>query len=138
MVENAELIELLDSETRISKTNFRLGWPASPRDAITISRTTSDESTLIDVSTSLPRSPDAPAYLRPAPPYVRSHLHLFAWCIQAPNSITNSNSDSTPFPTKELKKQHFKDRMKRCLIKDGSRGGREGARGKLTQRREGK
>ena len=46
----------------------------SPRDAVTISRTYHDEVTLVDVSTSLPRSKDEPAYLRPAPPYVRSHV----------------------------------------------------------------
>jgi len=47
----------------------------SPRDAITIAKAYLDSSTLIDISTSLPRSPDEPAYLRPAPPFVRSHAH---------------------------------------------------------------
>ena len=46
----------------------------SPRDAVTISRTFNDATTIIDVSTSLPRSPDEPAYLRPSPPYVRSNV----------------------------------------------------------------
>lgn len=46
----------------------------SPRDAVTISRTFNDASTLIDITTSLPRSPDEPAYLRPSPPYVRSEV----------------------------------------------------------------
>lgn len=46
----------------------------SPRDAVTISRTFNDATTLIDISTSLPRSPDEPAYLRPSPPYVRSQV----------------------------------------------------------------
>ena len=46
----------------------------SPRDAITISRSFSDTATFIDISTSLPRSPDEPAYLRPSPPFVRSHV----------------------------------------------------------------
>lgn len=46
----------------------------SPRDAVMISRTFSDTNTVIDVSTSLPRSPDEPSYLRPSPPYVRSHV----------------------------------------------------------------
>ena len=82
MVEDSEVVEELNAATRISRTIFRLGWPASHRDAITISRTMMDGETLLDVSTSLPRSADAPAYLRPAPPYVRSHLNLFAWCIQ--------------------------------------------------------
>lgn len=56
---------------------------SSPRDAVTISRTFNDATTLIDISTSLPRSPDEPAYLRPSPPYVRSEvgrkplLHLY-------------------------------------------------------------
>ena len=91
-VDGAALLEMLDPTTRISKTNFTLGWPAkcvrhppyasflvlihsnSPRDAVTISRTFNDATTIIDVSTSLPRSPDDPAYLRPSPPYVRSNV----------------------------------------------------------------
>lgn len=82
MVEDSEVVEELDAATRVCRTIFRLGWPASHRDAITISKTMVDGQTLLDVSTSLPRSPDAPAYLRPAPPYVRSHVNLFAWCLQ--------------------------------------------------------
>lgn len=69
----------------------------SPRDAVTISRSFHDPTTVIDISTSLPRSPDEPAYLRPSPPFVRSHVKctcpllfltiissrlVFAWCIQ--------------------------------------------------------
>ncbi|KAN0063733.1 hypothetical protein ACQY0O_003783 [Thecaphora frezii] len=95
LVDGGELIEQLDPNTRICKSNYRLGWPASPRDAIIISRTLSDDSTLIDVSTSLPRSPDAPAYLRPAPPCVRSHVHLMAWCIQALPADPPSTSGAT-------------------------------------------
>ncbi|SAM85637.1 uncharacterized protein UBRO_08218 [Ustilago bromivora] len=82
LVQSAELVEQLDPITRINKVHYRLGWPASPRDAILINRTLADDSTLIDISTSLPRSSDAPSYLRPAPPCVRSHVHLMAWCIQ--------------------------------------------------------
>ncbi|KAJ7708750.1 hypothetical protein B0H17DRAFT_1030752 [Mycena rosella] len=81
-VEDAHLVEIFDHTTRICKTNFTLGWPANPRDAVTISRSFHDASTFIDISTSLPRSADEPAYLRPSPPYVRSHITLFAWCIQ--------------------------------------------------------
>ncbi|KAF9068432.1 hypothetical protein BDP27DRAFT_1448460 [Rhodocollybia butyracea] len=79
---DAHLVEMFSEGTRISKTKFTLGWPASPRDAVTISRTMHDPSTVIDISTSLPRSADEPAYLRPSPPYVRSNVSLLAWCIQ--------------------------------------------------------
>ncbi|KZT53400.1 hypothetical protein CALCODRAFT_501144 [Calocera cornea HHB12733] len=82
IVDGSHLVELLDPDTRISKTEFKLGWPANPRDAITIARIFSDSSALIDVSTSLPRSSDDPAYLRPSPPYVRSNVRLSSWCIQ--------------------------------------------------------
>lgn len=82
MVDESTIVEELDAVTRISRTIFRLGWPASQRDAVTISRTLMDGHNLIDVSCSLPRSADAPAYLRPAPPYVRSHVNLFAWCFE--------------------------------------------------------
>lgn len=54
----------------------------SPRDTITIAKTLSDATTLVDISTSLPRSQDEPAFLRPAPPYVRSHVALQAWSVQ--------------------------------------------------------
>lgn len=77
-VDDAHLLEIFDHTTRICKTNFTLGWPANPRDAVTISRSFHDPTTVIDISTSLPRSPDEPAYLRPSPPFVRSHVKLFA------------------------------------------------------------
>lgn len=97
-VEGAQLLEMLDPTTRVSKTNFTLGWPANPRDAVTISRTFHDATTLMDISTSLPRSIDEPAYLRPSPPYVRSDVKLFAWCIQY---LTQTPAtDSKPIPAK--------------------------------------
>ncbi|KAI0765648.1 hypothetical protein BD413DRAFT_615552 [Trametes elegans] len=99
-VEGAQLLEMFDQATRISKVNFRLGWPSNPRDAVTISRTFNDASTLIDISTSLPRSPDEPTYLRPSPPYVRSDVSLFAWCIQriqpTPTEQPTKSSSSSP------------------------------------------
>ncbi|EIN06236.1 hypothetical protein PUNSTDRAFT_145533 [Punctularia strigosozonata HHB-11173 SS5] len=97
-VEAAQLVEMFDPATRIAKTNFTLGWPANPRDAVTISRTFNDATTLIDISTSLPRSPDEPAYLRPAPPYVRSDVKLLAWCIQL---VQPPPSDSSPQPSEQ-------------------------------------
>ncbi|KAI0364539.1 hypothetical protein BV20DRAFT_1005542 [Pilatotrama ljubarskyi] len=99
-VESAQLLEMFDQATRISKVNFRLGWPANPRDAVTISRTFNDATTLIDISTSLPRSPDEPTYLRPSPPYVRSDVALFAWCIQRiqPHTKDQSSRSSPPVP----------------------------------------
>jgi len=81
--------DLLDAHTRVTRTRFRLGWPSSPRDAITISKTLIDQRTLVDISTSLPRSRHEPAYLRPAPPYVRAHVTLLAWFIQLPGSATD-------------------------------------------------
>ncbi|CAL1714035.1 unnamed protein product [Somion occarium] len=94
-VEGAHLVEMCDQVTRIVKTNFTLGWPASPRDAVTISRTFNDATTLIDISTSLPRSPNEPAYLRPSPPYVRSEVTLFAWCIQILKPQTPTGEQSS-------------------------------------------
>ncbi|PBK99948.1 hypothetical protein ARMGADRAFT_1051766 [Armillaria gallica] len=94
-VVDSHMVEMFDHTVRISKTNFTLGWPANPRDAVTVSRSFHDTTTFIDVSTSLPRSPDEPVYLRPSPPYVRSNVTLFAWCIQhiQPSLPTN---DSDP------------------------------------------
>ncbi|ORX36309.1 hypothetical protein BD324DRAFT_628256 [Kockovaella imperatae] len=82
MVEEAEVVELLDPSTRVTRTKYRLGWPSNPRDAVTISKTLMNQQTIIDISTSLPRSKHEPAYLRPAPPHVRAHVALLAWCVQ--------------------------------------------------------
>ncbi|KAG1738994.1 hypothetical protein EDB19DRAFT_1895567 [Suillus lakei] len=101
-VESAHLVEMFDRQTRISKTNFTLGWPANPRDAVTISRLYQDTSTIIDISTSLPRSSDEPAYLRPSPPYVRSHIALFAWCIQY---VQPSSAPQPHSPADQIKRR---------------------------------
>ncbi|QRV88538.1 start domain-containing protein [Ceratobasidium sp. AG-Ba] len=90
MVDKAQVLEVVDSNTRVSKTDYVLGWPANPRDAITISRTVHEDNTLVDVATSLPRSADEPAFLRPSPPSVRSHVHLLAWYIQLPTPPATS------------------------------------------------
>ncbi|ESK93038.1 hypothetical protein Moror_8941 [Moniliophthora roreri MCA 2997] len=81
-VEEAHIIQQVDSNTRVIKTKYVLGWPVSPRDSVTISRTHHSQNTVVHISTSLPRSPDEPAFLRPSPPYVRSFLAIRAWCIQ--------------------------------------------------------
>ncbi|CEL56375.1 hypothetical protein RSOLAG1IB_07761 [Rhizoctonia solani AG-1 IB] len=102
MTDKVQVLEVLDPATRVVKTDYALGWPANPRDAITISRTVHDASTIIDISTSLPRSPDEPAYLRPSPPYVRSHVHLQAWCVQLPTP-TSSKTRITLFWQHDLR-----------------------------------
>ncbi|KAI9632439.1 uncharacterized protein MKK02DRAFT_30252 [Dioszegia hungarica] len=84
MVEDAATLDLLDAHTRVTRTNYRLGWPSSPRDTVTLGKTFVDPYTLIDISTSVPRTRNEPPYLRPAPPHVRAHVALLAWCIQLP------------------------------------------------------
>ncbi|EJU03602.1 hypothetical protein DACRYDRAFT_114977, partial [Dacryopinax primogenitus] len=99
IVDGSHLVELLDPDTRICKTEFKLGWPANPRDAITIARIFSDSSALIDISTSLPRSSDDPAYLRPSPPYVRSNVRLSSWCIQFIPGTSSPTESSSRAPS---------------------------------------
>ncbi|KAG5735141.1 hypothetical protein E4T56_gene20463 [Termitomyces sp. T112] len=110
-VEEAHLLEVFDLTTRIAKTNFTLGWPSNPRDAVTISRTFHDATTIIDITTSLPRSADEPAYLRPSPPFVRSHIPLFAWCIQhiQPQPASNPSNDTHKkrFPSGKIRMTCF-------------------------------
>jgi hypothetical protein len=68
--------------------------PHSPRDAVTITRTFADATTVIDLSISLPRSADEPAYLRPSPPYVRSTVKCVSR-VSSPFSRSNTH-DLTP------------------------------------------
>ena len=81
-VEKAEAIESLGPQTQITKARFRLGWPASPRDAVLLTHVLADAEAVVYVATSVPRAREMPSYLRPTPPYVRSHVHLFAVCAQ--------------------------------------------------------
>lgn len=105
-----------DARTSVVKTDYRVGWPASPRDTVTVQKTwVNPESesegkagegsrgsgrglgrrALVDISTSLSRAKlkdgdqerpdgaaDEPAFLRPAPPFVRAHTHLAAWSFE--------------------------------------------------------
>ncbi|KAG8832476.1 hypothetical protein FRC17_001297, partial [Serendipita sp. 399] len=93
-VESSQLLEIYDVDVRIAKTYFTLGWPA---------KTLSDGATLLDVTTSLPRSPDEPPYLRSTPPYVRSHVNLFAWVIQQVPQATSACIRITLFWQHDLK-----------------------------------
>ncbi|KAI6001088.1 hypothetical protein F5J12DRAFT_844899 [Pisolithus orientalis] len=101
-VDASQLVELFDQRTRITKTRFTLGWPANPRDAVTISRLHQNASTIIDISTSLPRSADDPTYLRPSPPYVRSNVALFTWWIQV---LPQSPLQQSSSPAEQLKRR---------------------------------
>ncbi|KAH9823570.1 hypothetical protein DFH28DRAFT_1173297 [Melampsora americana] len=107
LVDKAKVLEVLDSNTRIVKTDFRLGWPANPRDSITITKTFHDSNTIIDISTSLPPSVDEPVYLRPSPPFVRSHVHLLAWCIQFSPNTSSTQASSTSSNTLDPSGHHI-------------------------------
>jgi hypothetical protein len=82
LVEGCSTLDVLDTNTKVVHTRYRLGWPSSPRDSITIQRHYCDEDSLICVATSLPRSKHEPAYLKPYPPFVRAHVGIMAWHVQ--------------------------------------------------------
>ena len=85
LVESSTMIEALGSHTRVCKTCFRLGWPASPRDAVLLAHTVRDDKRVLHVATSVPRTADAPSYLRPSPPYIRTQIHLLALFVACPS-----------------------------------------------------
>lgn len=78
VVEGAETMEVLGPCAAVVQARFKLGWPTSPRDAIMLTYLVAERDAVVFVATSVPRTPDAPSYLRPAPPYVRAHVHLAA------------------------------------------------------------
>lgn len=81
IVEDSQILETLGLHTRLCRMRFNLGWPASPRDAVVLAQVRHDASTLVLTVASVPRMPDAPSYLRPAPPYVRAQVHLFSLVV---------------------------------------------------------
>ncbi|GAA5942051.1 uncharacterized protein JCM15063_004284 [Sporobolomyces koalae] len=99
LVEQATTLEILDPLTKVVKTDYRLGWPASPKDTVTISKTIPSSSDfLIQVASSLPRFADEPSFLRPSPPYVRSHVNIQAWVfhiVPSPTTLPPTAKRST-------------------------------------------
>lgn len=81
IVEGSQILETLGLHTRLCKIRFKFGWPASPRDAVVLAQVRHDASTLVLTAASVPRTSDAPSYLRPAPPYVRAQVHLLALVV---------------------------------------------------------
>ncbi|WFD27859.1 hypothetical protein MNAN1_002865 [Malassezia nana] len=82
IVERSEMLETLGLHTRLCKMRFKFGRPSSPRDAVVLAQVRHNASTLVLVASSVPRTPDAPSYLRPTPPDVRAHVHLLALVVQ--------------------------------------------------------
>lgn len=85
LVESSTMIEALGSHTRVCKTCFRFGWPASPRDTVLLTHTVRDDKRVLHLATSVPRTADAPSYLRPSPPYIRTQIHLLALFVTCPS-----------------------------------------------------
>ncbi|WFD20498.1 hypothetical protein MCAP1_002744 [Malassezia caprae] len=81
IVEGSQILETLGLHTRLCRIRFKFGWPASPRDAVVLAQVRHDASTLVLTVASVPRTPDAPSYLRPAPPYVRAQVHLLSLVV---------------------------------------------------------
>ncbi|WFD04302.1 hypothetical protein MOBT1_003009 [Malassezia obtusa] len=82
VVEGADVLEVLAPGTAVVHARFRLGWPTSPRDAILLTYAGAERDAAVYVATSVPRTPDAPSFLRPSPPYVRAHVHLSATVVR--------------------------------------------------------
>ncbi|WFC97004.1 hypothetical protein MBRA1_003670 [Malassezia brasiliensis] len=78
VVEGAEVLEVLGPCAAVVQARFKLGWPTSPRDAILLTYLVAERDAVVFVATSVPRTAEAPSYLRPAPPYVRAAVHLAA------------------------------------------------------------
>ena len=68
IVEGSQILATLGLHARLCKMRFKFGWPASPRDAVVLAQVRHNASTLVLTVASVPRTPDAPSYLRPAPP----------------------------------------------------------------------
>lgn len=103
LVESASTLEVLDTNTRLVHTKYRLGWPSSPRDSITIQRHYIDDDSLLLVSTSIPQSNHDPAYLRSLPPYVRAHISMNAWHVQIVEDAIEDIASLVQLPGKRLR-----------------------------------
>ncbi|MBW0523064.1 hypothetical protein O181_062779 [Austropuccinia psidii MF-1] len=94
LVEKSSTIRILNSNTEITKTDFKLGWPSNQCDAPTISKTFNNSNSIINISTSLPSCSDQPAFLCSSPPFVQSHMPLIAWYIQIDSNSNQTNLSS--------------------------------------------
>ncbi|KAJ2691297.1 hypothetical protein H4R19_006382, partial [Coemansia spiralis] len=90
---------MVDAHTAITRSQLRSPVPgqtgefAHARDLLMVETSLVDPTTVVHVATSLPTTPDHPAYLRPAPPTKRVHSDLWAWCVEIATPL-----DATPSP----------------------------------------
>ncbi|KAJ2448315.1 hypothetical protein GGF42_005151, partial [Coemansia sp. RSA 2424] len=85
---SSSTLEMLDANTTITRSILRSPIPgrtsefAHQRDLLTVETSLVDPTTVVYISTSLPTTPDDPAYLREEPPFKRVHSDLWAWCVE--------------------------------------------------------
>ncbi|KAJ2743022.1 hypothetical protein GGI20_004055 [Coemansia sp. BCRC 34301] len=85
---SSSTLEMLDTNTTITRSVLRSPIPgrtaefAHQRDLLTVETSLVDPTTVVYISTSLPTTPDDPAYLREQPPFKRVHSELWAWCVE--------------------------------------------------------
>ncbi|KAJ2863000.1 hypothetical protein GGH94_003899 [Coemansia aciculifera] len=85
---SSSTLEMLDANTTITRSILRSPVPgrtkefAHQRDLLTVETSLVDPTTVVYISTSLPTTPDDPAYLREEPPFKRVHSDLWAWCVE--------------------------------------------------------
>ncbi|KAJ2696073.1 hypothetical protein H4218_004831 [Coemansia sp. IMI 209128] len=90
---SSSTLEMLDANTTITRSILRSPVPgrtkefAHQRDLLTVETSLVDPTTVVYISTSLPTTPDDPAYLREELPFKRVHSDLWAWCVEIATPI---------------------------------------------------
>ncbi|KAJ2041479.1 hypothetical protein H4S03_000319, partial [Coemansia sp. S3946] len=85
---SSSTLEMIDANTTITRSILRSPVPgrtkefAHQRDLLTVETSLVDPTTVVYISTSLPTTPDDPAYLREEQPFKRVHSDLWAWCVE--------------------------------------------------------
>ncbi|KAJ2010486.1 hypothetical protein GGI06_004922 [Coemansia sp. S85] len=95
---SSSTLEMLDANTAITRSILRSPVPgrtkefAHQRDLLTVETSLVDPTTVVYISTSLPTTPDDPAYLREELPFKRVHSDLWAWCVEIATPIDASHT----------------------------------------------
>ncbi|KAI9503836.1 hypothetical protein BX070DRAFT_224596 [Coemansia spiralis] len=87
-IRSCSTLEMLDSHTSITRSVLRSPVPgqtkafAHERDMLMVETSLVDPTTVVYISTSLPTTPDDPAYLRECVPFKRVNSDIWAWCVE--------------------------------------------------------
>ncbi|KAJ2720489.1 hypothetical protein GGI07_004572 [Coemansia sp. Benny D115] len=122
-LESSSSLEMLDSNTSITRSVLRKPVPgcskefAQQRDMLMVETSLVDPTTAVYVATSLPTTSDDPAYLRERDGFKRVRSDLWAWCVEVGTpAAADVTPSSGPWSDDVTPKHRARKKPRACVL----------------------